>query len=127
MVTVYYLAIKNVPQLEAIFPTFGAWSVAIIIIGVPLSIFLGWLHIKRSPAFRSELDVGVEANPYYYKLPPGHWKEAIVPVMLEIMKLNIKLLNKEPLSEIELKSLTELQKKLESLIDGGYLGSPRYV
>jgi hypothetical protein len=125
MVTVYYLAIDRVPDIKAAFPNFGSWAITVTIIGVPLAVFIGWLHLKRSPAYRSEIDVSVEANPYYYKLPPGFWKEALVPVMLETMKLNIKLLNKESLSEEEIKALKGLQLKLEHLIQGGRVDSPQ--
>ncbi|HEY8140068.1 MAG TPA: hypothetical protein VIE86_03195, partial [Nitrososphaera sp.] len=97
IVTVYYLAIERIDALDPIFPDFTRWAVTVILVGVPLAVFIGWLHLKRSPAYSSEIDVGVEANPYYYKLPPGYWKEALVPVLLETMKLNIKLLNKESL------------------------------
>jgi hypothetical protein len=125
VVTVYYLAIANIPELEAVFPNFTTWAITVIVIGIPLAILVGWIHLKRSPAFRSEMDVTVEANPYYYKLPPGYWKDALVPVMLETMKLNIKLLNKESLSESEIKSLKELQQKLEHLIQGGRIDAQR--
>jgi hypothetical protein len=119
IVTVYYLAIVKVDGLLAVFPDFTRWAVTVILVGVPLAVFIGWLHLKRSPAYSSEIDVGVEANPYYYKLPPGYWKEALVPVLLETMKLNIKLLNKESLTESEVQSLKDLQGKLQNLIDGG--------
>jgi hypothetical protein len=125
MVTVYYLAITNIPDLKSIFPDFTVWAVTVIIIGIPLGVLVGWLHLKRSPAYRSEMDVAVESNPYYYKLPPGYWKDALVPVLLETMKLNIKLLNKETLSENEMKDLKTLQKKLEILIDGGRVGTQK--
>ena len=125
MVTVYYLAISNIPELKSVFPDFTTWAITVLFIGAPLGVAIGWIHLKRSPAYRSELDVSVEANPYYYKLPPGFWKEALVPVMLETMKLNIKLLNKETLTENEKKDLEALQKKLEILIEGGRVGAPK--
>lgn len=125
MVTVYYLAIRNVPDLDFIFPSFTVWVLFVVTAVTPLGVLLGWLHLKRSPAYRSELEVGVEANPYYYKLPPGYWKEALAPVMLELLRLNIKVLNKETLTDQEMKSLVELQKKMELLINGGYLGEPK--
>jgi hypothetical protein len=124
MVVVYYLAIKSVPVLETVFPSFVIWILVITATGVPLSIFLGWLHVKRSAAYSSELDIQVEANPYYYKLPPGFWKEVFAPTYLELLRLNLKLLNKESLTEEEQKQIKELQKKLENLIGGGYEGSP---
>ena len=123
IVTVYYLAINNIEGLKVVFPNFATWAITITTIGIPLSIFIGWLHLKRSPAYSSELDVSVEANPYYYKLPPGYWRDALVPVLLETMKLNIKLLNKETLSETEIGTLNELQKKLQHLIDVGRIDS----
>jgi hypothetical protein len=125
MVTVYYLAISNIQELKTVFPDFTTWAITVLIIGTPLAVSVGWVHMKRSPAYRSELDVSVESNPYYYKLPPGYWKEAVVPVMLETMKLNIKLLNKETLTENEMKDLKALQQKLQTLIDGGRVGSPK--
>ena len=127
MVTVYYLAIKNVEDLKFVFPSFSIWAVFIVTAVTPLAVFLGWLHLKRSPAYRSELEVSIEANPYYYKLPPGYWKEALFPVLLEILQLNLKIINKEPLSEAEHNTLKTLQKKLELLIEGGYLGDPKRI
>jgi hypothetical protein len=124
LVTVYYLAIKNVPALEVFFPSFAIWALVITIVVVPLGVFFGWLHLKRSPAYRSELDVAVESNPYYYKLPPGFWREALAPAMLELLRLNVKH-NREQLTEDEINALESLQKKLRLLIDGGYVGEPK--
>jgi hypothetical protein len=123
IVTVYFLAIEDNQTLRIIFPDFSYWAIVVTVVGIPASVFIGWLHLKRSPAYRSELDVSVEANPYYYKLPPGYWRDALVPVMLETMKLNIKLLKKETLTDGEVDSLQGLQEKLQHLIDGGRIDS----
>ena len=125
MVVVYYLAIKNVPSMETVFPNFTIWALSITTVGVPLAILLGWLHVKRSPAYRSEVDIIVEANPYTYKLSPGVWKEVLAPFYLELLRLNLKILNKEPLTEEEQKQIKELQAKLEDLIRGESIGNPR--
>ncbi len=124
LVVVYYLAIEKSPLLKAAFPSFTLFSILVIILGVPLSIFIGLLHMKRSPAYTSEIDISVESNPYYYKLPPGYWREVLAPAFLELLRLNVKLLNKEPLSQDEINSMEELQKKLEILINGGFVGKP---
>jgi len=79
LVTVYYLAIRNVPDLLSIFPHFAAFAVLATIIGVPLAVVIGWAHLKRSGLFTSEQDISVEANPYLYKLPPGYTKELTIP------------------------------------------------
>lgn len=125
LVTVYYLAIASISDLQSVFPSFTVWALTMTAIVAPIGVFIGWLHLKRSPAYRSEVDVSVEANPYYYKLPPGYWKEALAPTMLELLRLNLKIISKEPLSASELDSLKNLQKKLETLISGGYIGEPR--
>lgn len=125
IVVVYYLAIQNLPDLKNVFPSFSLWALTVISVGIPLAIFLGWLHFKRSPTYRSEVDIQVEANPYYYKLPPGYWKEVFAPAYLEILRLNLKVLNKEPLTEEEQQQIKDLQKKLEDLIRGGYIGEPK--
>ncbi|HKX81646.1 MAG TPA: hypothetical protein VJL54_05260, partial [Nitrososphaera sp.] len=46
IVTVYYLAINNIEGLKVVFPNFATWAITITTIGIPLSIFIGWLHLK---------------------------------------------------------------------------------
>ena len=125
LVTVYYLAIQSIDGLETIFPSFSIWALVVLSVMVPFAIFIGWLHIKRSQAFSSELELQTEVNPYYYKLPPGYSKELLYPTYLTLLKLNIKILNKEALTEEEKKDLVELQKGLENLIQGGSSGLPQ--
>ena len=67
LVTVYYLAITNIPVLEALFPHFGIFAVIALIVGVPTACIIGWFHLKGSSLWKSEIDIGVEANPYLYK------------------------------------------------------------
>jgi len=125
-VTVYYLAIKDMPMLLSIFPHFLTFVLFGTIVGVPLSVLIGWLHLKRTPAYTAEADIGVEANPYNYKLPPGFWREALAPTFLELLRQNHRILatNKILSSEDEQK-ISELERKLMTLISGGYVGSPR--
>ena len=125
LVTVYYLAIDRIPDLNVLFPSFTVWTIFMVGVVSPVGVLLGWLHFKRTPAYTSEMDIAVEANPYYYKLPPGYWREALAPVLLELLRLNLKIISKEPLTEAETLSLKNLQKKLETLIEGGHLGDPK--
>ena len=48
LVTTYYLAIKNVPELISIFPTFVAYVLIVVSIGVPLLVVIGYIHFKKS-------------------------------------------------------------------------------
>jgi hypothetical protein len=126
LVTVYYLALKSAPTLLAIFPKFVPFAVLATVIGVPFTGLVGWVHLKRSQAYRSEADINVESNPYNYKLPPGYWTDVFAPVYLELltelkrlMEAN-KLLNSDDKARVD-----ELEKKLRILKDGGYVGKPR--
>ena len=60
----YFLAVDNYPALKIIFPSFEIYVLIIISIGVPLLIFVGYSHYKKTKAFRSEMDVLVESNPW---------------------------------------------------------------
>jgi hypothetical protein len=125
-VTVYYLAIKDMPILLNIFPHFLTFVVLGTIIGVPLSVSIGWLHLKRTSAWTAEVDIGVEANPYNYKLPTGYWREVFAPMFLELLKQNQRILASNNLLSLEdSQRIAELEQKLSILASGGYVGRPR--
>jgi hypothetical protein len=126
LVTVYYLAIKNVPDLVAIFPRFVPFAVLATVVGVPLSVGIGWFHLKRSNLYSSEADISVEANPWNYKLIPGVWRDAFYPAFLAELRLMRALALKESLlSDSEKRELDSLEERLRMLIEGGYVGTPR--
>lgn len=125
-VTVYYLAIVSVPALQAVFPHFGLFAVVALIVGVPTACLIGWFHMKGSSLWKSEVDITVEANPYLYKMYPGYWQEAFTPLYLELLGGVKKILEKEGmLSEEERGRIEDLEKKLEILVKGGYVGAPK--
>ena len=100
LVVTYYLAIERVPALLTIFPNFLYYVLIISSIGVPLLIIVGYIHYKRTLAFKSEIDIVVESNPYQ--------RRNIVNIHLileSIMKTNqllLKLSKNEKLSETEI-------------------------
>lgn len=126
LVTVYYLAISNMPFLQTVFPHFWLFAVIAFVMGVPLACLIGWVHMKGSALWKSEVDITVEANPYLYKMYPGYWTEAFTPLYLQLLRGMKKILEKEgALSAEEKGNIEELEKKLETLINGGYLGTPK--
>ncbi len=126
IVTVYYLAIKSIPSLLDLFPHLLQFAVLVTVLGGVTSIGIGWIHMKRSPFYSSEVDVGVEANPYYYKLPPGFNREVFAPVYLELLiQLKRLLESQKLLDQTDKARLEELERKLQVLIDGGMIGKPR--
>jgi len=125
MLTVtYFLAIENYPSLQGIFPTFVHYILIAVFIGVPLLILVGYAHYKRSAAYSAEADINVESYPYWYKLPPGWNKEVVFPLYLSMLNIMIKMSKNEKLSPDEIDKITNIQKSLSSLIDGGYIAKP---
>ena len=120
----YFLAIENYPVLQAIFPTFGHYIAIVVGTGVPLLVLVGYFHYKRSQAYVAEADINIEANPYWYKIPPGWNREVVFPLYLNMINLMLKMSKNEKLTTDELEKMSDLQKSLSDLIDGGYIGKP---
>lgn len=126
LVTVYYLAIKNIPALLDVFPHFVPFAVLVTVVGGPVAILIGWVHLKRSPIFSSEQEVSAEANPFQYKLPPGIAKEVTYPALLMELSILRKLVEAEGLlTDSEKAGMDAIEKKIVTLLEGGYVGSPR--
>ena len=126
LITVYYLAIKNMPSLLDLFPHFELFAVLATLVGVPSAIVIGWVHLKRSGLFSSEIDIGLESNPYLYKLQPGMAKEVDTPTTLMNLRILRRLAETDGLlSNSEKLQIDELERKWLALLQGGYVGSPR--
>jgi len=120
----YFLAIERAPFLEGIFPTFLHYVGIMLTVAVPLLILTGFFHYKKSPGFKSDVEVQVETNPYYYKLPRGYWMYLIMPYFQLQSEILVKLSRSEKLTEEELSKMQKLQKDMDHLIKGGYIGDP---
>lgn len=121
----YYLAIENIPSLKAVFPSFVEYIIIIVTVGIPLLVITGYAHFKRSKAYKSEQEIAFESNPFIFKLPPGHMKQVNFPNQLMMNTLLLKLLTNEKITEDEIKKMKELQKQMNHLIGGGYVGNYR--
>ena len=122
MVVTYYLAIEKAPFLKSIFPTFINYIIMMVGIGIPILVFVGYLHYKKTAAFSSEVDINVESNPYLFKLYPGYTTEVLFPLYLTMSNVLVKLSKNEKLTDEELKEIRVLQEKIKILIKGGYIG-----
>ena len=100
LVVTYYLAIERVPALLTIFPNFLQYVLIISAIGVPLLIIVGYIHYKRTLAFKSEIDIVVESNPYQRRnIVNIH---LILESIMQTNQLLLKLSKNEKLSEMEI-------------------------
>ena len=126
LTVIYYLLIRNIPELQTVFPHFYIFSLPAILTGLPLAVIIGWLHIKGSQAYSSELDIGVEANPYAYKLKPGYETEVIMPLYLSLLNLIARISkDRNLLTAKEESEVSQIQQKIQILLEGGMVGTPR--
>jgi transcriptional antiterminator Rof (Rho-off) len=106
----YYLAIERVPPLATIFPNFFQYILIVSAIGIPLLVIVGYIHYKRTLAFKSEIDVQVEANPYQRRNIVN--SSLILEAILETNQLLLKLSKNEKLSETE---IGEVNSKIDEI------------
>lgn len=106
----YYLAIEKVPALSIIFPSFLAYVVITVSIGIPLLVVIGLLHYKRTGGHRAEVDVGVETNPYLCRYIVN--SELVLNLQLKLTAISLKSLNNEKLTDDEIKDIAELKDKI---------------
>jgi len=111
----YYLAIEKIPVLEIIFPTFIQYVVIVSGIGVPVLIAIGYVHYKRSKAFKSEVDIIVETNPYQRRTIVN--TELLLETNLKLFEFLIRLSNDEKINEQEIKDLIEKNKTISKHIE----------
>ena len=109
LVVTYYLAIERYPSLVSLFPNFIQYVIIIVSIGIPLLIFVGYAHWKRTPAYRSEADIWMESNPYQARMLVN--SEILLKLNLKLTELIIKQSKNEKASDDELSELTKLQKE----------------
>ena len=109
----YFLAIERYPELSAIFPSFTQYVLIITIIGVPLLIVVGYVHYKRTLAYRAEVDVALESNPYQVRNVVNN--SINVELALRMFEMILKLSKNQKLTENEIAELTNTHKKFLDL------------
>tara|TARA_Y100000996_G_scaffold262627_1_gene206633 strand:+ start:3278 stop:3733 length:456 start_codon:yes stop_codon:yes gene_type:complete len=110
----YFLAIENYPFLKEVFPSFFHYIVIVVTVGIPCLILIGYAHYKRTPSFKAEADIQVEANPHFRRTLIN--TELMLAMFLEISQLTIKLSNNEKLTDEEVKRLKNLQDEFQEQI-----------
>ena len=111
----YYLAIEEYPVLHTFFPSFLTYILIVVSIGIPILVLVGYIHFKRSSAFKAEADINIEANPHQRRILSN--TELLFPVMIKILELTTKISNNEKLSDDEIKELEQLKNTLREHMD----------
>jgi hypothetical protein len=103
----YFLAVDNYPLLKVIFPTFEQYTLITVSIGIPLLILVGYLHFKRSLAFKSELDIQTESNPYLSRNTVN--ADLSLKLNLKLISLLLKMSTGEKIDKNEIDEIKKLQ------------------
>ena len=111
----YYLAIERLPVLKEIFPSFVIYVIIVAGIGIPILTLIGYVHYKRSVAYKTESEVHLEANPVFQRILFN--TEQIMLMNFELSKLLTKLSNNEKITKEEIEKLSKIQKDLSDHID----------
>ena len=109
----YFLAVDNYPTLKIIFPSFEIYILIITSIGTPVLIFIGYIHYKKTKAFRSEMDVLVESNPFLRRNTVN--TDINLRFNLKLIDLILRL-SKNTVSEEEFKDIKKIQKEITELV-----------
>ena len=111
----YFLAIENYPLLAQIFPTFMHYIIIFSAIAIPLLVTAGYLHYKKTSAFKAEADINIEANPHMRRILTN--SDLLLSSYVKLIELIPKIANQEKLSEDEIKELSSLKESLQDQID----------
>lgn len=110
----YFLAVDNYPELKTIFPSFEVYIVTIVSIGIPLLVLIGYSHYKRTVAFKSEVDVQMESNPYQRRNIVNN--SLVIESIIITNQLLLKLYEKKNLKDDEFDSLKLKLDEISKLV-----------
>ena len=111
----YFLAIDSYPVLKEIFPTFIIYVTIVASIGIPLLVIVGYLHYKRTPAFRSEARIMTESNPFTRRMVIN--SELNLKLNTKLMELILKISQGEKISKEDVLIASKIQSELEELVN----------
>tara|TARA_Y100000996_G_C22544341_1_gene651230 strand:+ start:769 stop:1257 length:489 start_codon:yes stop_codon:yes gene_type:complete len=111
----YYLAIDNIPELQAVFPSFVHYIITTVVIGIPLLVFVGYLHYKKTSAYRNEMGVVFESNPFQRRMLVN--SEMIVKFQLELSRMLLKTNSSESISPEEKERLSKMHDEIANMLD----------
>ena len=132
IIVIYSLAIKpsiNTPGsatgslLELLFPHLTNFLLIAAVIAVPVCVYIGIFHMRRTGAFEADASVQTEQNPYVYKAQPGKEQEVLYPLIMLTAQGLAKMLDQQnSMTPEEKRRFEEAIEKAEMLIKGKPVG-----
>ncbi len=112
MVVTYYLAVENIPELKIIFPSFYIYLITTSAIGIPLLIFVGYAHQKKTSSFKAEADIYFESNPHSSRMYNNI--ELLLQLNLKLVNLLLIDYEKNNVSNEKVEELIKLKNEIET-------------
>ena len=110
------MAIDKIPFLLNLFPSFTHYIGGAVLIGVPILIAIGFIHYKKSPAFRSDVTaMDFETNPFVRRNLIN--SELNLELNLMILDLLSRLSNNEKLTGDEFNKIQESRNMIDDFIN----------
>ena len=110
----YFLAIDNYPTLKSIFPSFEQYAVLMVCIGIPILILVGYAHFKKTVAYKSEMDIMIESNPYIARNTVN--ADLSLKLNLKLISLLLRMSNGEKIEKNEIDEIEKLHNKISKFI-----------
>ena len=110
----YFLAIDNYPTLKSIFPSFEQYALLMISVGIPLLIVVGYAHFKKTVAYKSEMDIMIESNPYIARNTVN--ADLSLKLNLKLISLLLSMSNGEKIEKNEIDEIEKLHNKISKFI-----------
>ena len=110
----YFLAIDNYPTLKSIFPSFEQYALLMISVGIPVLILVGYAHFKKTVAYKSEMDIMIESNPYIARNTVN--ADLSLKLNLKLISLLLRMSNGEKIEKNEIDEIEKLHNKISKFI-----------
>ena len=111
----YFLAIDNYPVLKSIFPSFEQYAVMMVCIGIPLLILVGYAHFKKTVAYKSEMDIMIESNPYIARNTVN--ADLSLKLNLKLISLLLRMSNGEKIEKNEIDEIEKLHNEISKFVE----------
>ena len=111
----YFLAIENYPILHEVFPTFIIYVIIITAVGIPLLTFIGYIHFKRTPSYRTEASILFESNPFLRRTLIN--SEFILEINQGLFTLLLKMQKGEKINDETLEQMQKTQAEINKHVE----------
>ena len=111
----YFLAVDNYPTLKQLFPSFEIYALYLTTILIPILIVVGYSNFKKTHAFKSEVDVIIESNPYQRRILVN--TEANLSINLKLISIIQKMAKEQNIDQEQLDELKKISDELSTYVN----------